>query len=254
MDFTENEKALKLTAYISAAVWAIAAGIMLSPLDIHLGWLIVLCHLVSAFCAYCIKDYAGDNPAGWVFTMLCCPALAPVIMRRTDAAALIGAFIAGVLFLIFYVLVVLQKGSPDVRTAVAIGLLVLWFGGIVYAAKIAKDNFRNPWLWGIGCGLFPPLLLILVLLETDLDRVPGGWILRAIGKGIGIILSPLLALLSKIGELLEPARDKVDEWFSSSSVSKSCGACGRSVSAISRAGGRCPYCGAYWSSEHTTRR
>lgn len=253
MDFTENEDALKLTAYVSAGLWTIIAVLMLSPLHIpYLGWLLLACHLVSAFCAYCIKDMTGDSPAGWVIAIFCCPALAPVLMRKTDAATLAGAFISGLLFTAVYVLMVLQKGSQDVRTAGVAAVIVLWLAGIVYAARIAEDKWRNPWLWGIGCAFLPWLLFVLVLFETDLDRVPGGWILRAIGKGLLLILTPVWIVLSKIKDWLSPVGDKFEEWFSSGS--KSCGACGKPVSSISRAGGRCPHCGAYWSFERTTRR
>ena len=253
MDFTENEQALKLTSYVTAAVWTLTAGLMLSPLHIHyLGWVLLACHLVSAFCAYCIKDMTGDSPAGWVLAVFCCPALAPVLMRKTDAATLAGAFIAEILFTAVYVFMISGSGTGKMRDAGVAATLVLWLAGIVYAARIAEDKWRNPWLWGIGCAFLPWLLFILVLLETDLDRVPGGWILRALGKALLIILTPVGIVLSKIRDWLTPVGDKFEGWFSSSS--KSCGACGRPVSSISRAGGRCPHCGAYWSFERTTRR
>jgi predicted RNA-binding Zn-ribbon protein involved in translation (DUF1610 family) len=39
--------------------------------------------------------------------------------------------------------------------------------------------------------------------------------------------------------------------YTTTSISKNCSACGKSVSNSSAAGQRCPHCGAYWSSENT---
>lgn len=41
--------------------------------------------------------------------------------------------------------------------------------------------------------------------------------------------------------------------YSTYSASKSCSRCGRQVSLSSTAGQTCPHCGAYWSTEHTSR-
>ena len=262
MDITENEKAMKFISYAAAAVWIVTAGLMASPLSIpYLGWVLLVCHLVAAFSAYCLKDMNGDNSAPWVITMLCCPAAAPVLMRKdVDGYTRVGAAAAVILLIGGWVVLRFFPAGPSRNIPAAVSILVLYVVCIVFAARIAADRYRNAWLWGIGCAVFPPLLLVLVFLETDFEEVPGGIVFILFGKFIALILTPLVLL----GRLLSPVWEKIADLFSgsssgnsggyTSSVAKSCGACGKPVSASAMAGGRCPHCGVYWSVERTTRK
>jgi hypothetical protein len=266
MDITENEKAMKIAANAAAALWAVTAGLMASPLSIpYLGWALLVCHLTSASAAYCLKDMKGDNAAGWVLTVLCCPPAAPILMRKdVDGFTRLGAAAAVVLIIFGWVVLRFFPAGPSRNVPAAVLVLVLYFFCIVFAVRIAGDRYRNVWLWGIGCAVFPPLLLLLVFLETDFEEVPGGRVVILLGKAIALILTPLVWLALRFGGMLSPVWGKICDLFpgsssgsfgeNSSSVSKSCGACGKPVSALAMAGGRCPHCGVYWSAERTTRK
>jgi len=266
MDITENEEVLKLISYAAAAVWVITAGLMTFPFSIpYLGWAILACHLITAFTAYCLKDMNGDNPTGWVFAMLFCPAAAPVLMRKdVDGYTGIGAAAAAILFTGGWIVIRFFPPGPSLNLPLVIFLLVLYFYCIIFAVRIAEDSYKNVWLWGIGCTLFPPLLLVLLIRETDFEEVPGGRFIILLGVFAALILTPFTWIALKIGRLLYPIWEKISNLFSgsgsdysggyTSTISKSCGTCGKPVSVAAMAGGRCPHCGVYWSTERTTRK
>jgi len=266
MDITENEEVLKLISYAAAAVWVITAGVMSSPLSIpNLGWIILACHLIAAFTAYCLKDMHGDNPAGWVFTMLFCPAAAPALMRKdVDGYTGIAAVAAVILFTFGWIVIRFFPPGLSLNLPLIISIMVSYFYCVIFAVRIAEDNYKNVWLWGIGSALFPPLLLVLLFRETDFEEAPGGRFIILFGVFVMLILTPFTWIASKLGVLLSPIWEKISNLFSgsgsdysggyNSTVSKSCGTCGGAVSASAMAGGRCPHCGVYWSTERTTRR
>lgn len=269
MDITENKKALKIILYAAAAVWLPTVLLTASPLTIpHLGWLLIGCHLAAAFSAYCLKDMDGKDATGWIFAVLFCPAVAPILLKEdVDGYMHLGAAAAVFLLIGSWILLKFSSLGAAWNLVLAVALFTLYISCIVFAARIADDHFRNAWLWGIGCALFPPLLLVLVIKETDFEDVPGGKAFLLAGGAAAFIFHPAVWLLLKLWDLLYPVREKIAGFFQgsssgssgysggyTSSVSKSCGRCGKPVSASSIAGGRCPHCGAYWSFERTTRR
>ena len=261
MDITENERALKKVAYIISAAWLITTAAMLSPLHLSfLGYILLACHITAAITAYLIIDIRGETAAGWVIATLCCPAVFPILIREdVDNRTLIEGTASAIVFISGSIIIrFFPKEIQPFTMTVIIAVLISYIAIVIYAARIAAAHFRSAPLWGVGCAVLPPLLIVLIIMETDFERMPGGKILILFGSVLLVIFTPLIWIFRKIGYAVSSLFEKIFPGGYSdtgtSTVSKSCSGCGKPVSTASMAGGRCPHCGVYWSFETTEKK
>lgn len=142
--------------------------------------------------------------------------------------------------------------------ALALIQLIFFFGNIFHSIQSENvDNskeFSISFSFVLGYLITIAIVVVTVILAGKLNRSKLGW-------GIFSLFFPWLAGI--IIAFLKEAeyKSRADYGYAGSGsytstfiANKSCSACGRSVSLSSAAGQRCPYCGAYWSTERRVNR
>jgi len=158
---------------------------------------------------------------------------------------------------------------------------VLGMAGLAFTADFIYRTSSMPWnanhIWNLLSFWPRNLFFLLTHPRTVMDLPPLDYGFLAVQLGapiFSIILANLLnrsrldwfvltlifpftlailALLGRGQASSNPYGGVIGE-FVAMTTGKFCGGCGKAVPLSSRAGQRCPFCGAYWSYERTTYR
>jgi hypothetical protein len=145
--------------------------------------------------------------------------------------------------------------TVDIRPAtVLIGVISMWPVAWFF---LLKTVFSNPtalfipdvvhWLYLVVIVSSP---FIAIAMAGRLDRSRLDWFLLTLFFPYGLAALPLLPR----GRASTNPYGGVIGRFLAVCTGKNCGRCGKAVPLSSRAGGRCPFCNVYWSSESTVYR